>query len=254
MTFRLGCIAVVAVACLGCGRAGKSTSAALAKPAVKVAPGPEAASLPESASLPEAVTSLTIAQELAANADRRRVKPAIIGGCDEACRTPAKAVGVLIDALSQAAPDARNAALRMLFDWSVLAVDGVEHGEHWATMWGDPKQHPARDAEIDAWLAGWSRWVQRVQTPDALVQMRMTGVTIKPIGGRDDVVAVRLRHPPLRPPTARDASAAVDDGEPIWRLEYTQRGYEWLIARIEHRPGKARERAAPSGTGAGRTL
>jgi hypothetical protein len=176
-----------------------------------------------------------VAAELASYDERRKRKAAVIGGCNEACETPNKAVGLLFDAL--AAQD-RADKLRQLFDWSILHVDGVDKGSAWAEMWGEPKQRPRRDAEIDEWVAHWSSWVERMDDPTALLQTRMSGVKVRPIKGRDEVVEVRIRHPKLRE----------DQSEPTWRFELTRRGYEWLISRVDHRPSAAKARARPAGS------
>ena len=184
---------------------------------------------------PPSAASTEVQQELAAYERRRQPKKAVIGGCAEACESPAKLVGLLFDAL--AATD-RVAALSPLFDWSLLRVDGVDKGSRWAEMWGDYRQREARLDEIDAWLKQWSGWVDRVEAGESLVKARMSGVTIKPIAGRTDVVEVAIRHPRLRD----------DKSEATWRLECTRRGYEWLVSRIDHRPSARTHDPPPSGS------
>jgi len=174
------------------------------------------------------------------HSDRRRIKPAVIGGCRQACDTPAETVGLLADGLANKDIKGRVGAIRALFDWSLLFVDGVDLGARWAEMWGDYRRRGARDAAIDAWLTGWAAWADRVDEPDGLVRMKMGGIALKKVPGRSDTVVVRLRHPKMKG----------DAGEPVWRLELTLRGYEWLISRIEHRPGAAVNRPAPRGSSA----
>lgn len=179
-----------------------------------------------------AQASAAVAAELAAYDERRKPKRAVIGGCNESCETPNKAVGLLFDAL--AAQD-RADKLRTLFEWSLLRVDGADKGSGWAELWGNPRDRPRRDAEIDEWLAHWSSWVERIVEPQGLVSTRMSGVEVKRIVGRKDLVEVRIRHPKL----------SEDNTESTWRLQLTRRGYEWLISEVDHNPS-TRKLKAPS--------
>lgn len=174
-------------------------------------------------------------QELQMYAQRRRPKPAVIGGCAEACDSPSKAIELFFDALQAADRDVR---LRPLFDWSILRVDDEEKGNRWADMWGQPRKRAQRDKEIDAWLHHWSKWVDRIAESDSLVRAKMSGVELRPLPGRQDVIEVAFRHPKLKDDTT----------ERQWRLYMTLRGYEWLISRIDHRPSEAKNTRPPRGS------
>ena len=90
-------------------------------------------------------------EENAAYLQRRRREPPVIGGCEERCETPDRAVGHLFDALTTRDLE----ALRRSFDWSILRVDGKAHGDRWAGMWARVQEHEARKADIERWLTGW---------------------------------------------------------------------------------------------------
>lgn len=152
----------------------------------------------------------------------RRVRPkAVIGGCGLGCSTPEAALSLL---LAQLQSQDRQTALQPLFEWSLLRVDGEELGARWASLWGDPGQHAARQQQIDQWLGRWSSWVERQSDPQGWAAMRKSGIRLRQI---DEATAeVWLRHPPLRQ----------DETAPLWRLELKLRGGEWLVAAIDHRP------------------
>ena len=122
------------------------------------------------------------------------------------------------------APD-RVAAMRPLFEWSLLQVDGEPLGQSWAGQWSDPAQHLQRQRDIDAWLGKWVSWTDRMVQPNDFDKMRSMGVQLRQTDADHAVVA--LRHPPLHG----------DTSEPLWRLTWQRRGDEWLLAGIEHRPG-----------------
>lgn len=214
----------------GCGRAatdaGEATAVTAAAPAA-AAPAPVATPAPA----PEAATATTTAEaaaEIASYAARRkRVRP-VIGGCEESCERPERTLNALIAALGKATEEERLEALGILFDWSQLVADGKVLGEHWAELWGDVREHARRDAEIRAWLQGWSAWSQRLAPGASLATMRGAQTRIEPVPGHGDLMVVRLRHPALRDDTT----------EPEWRLVLTRRGWEWLVTEIDHQPSK----------------
>ena len=156
--------------------------------------------------------------------ERRKRPPAVIGGCGLGCSTPEAAVSLW---LAQLQSQNRVDGLRPLFDWSVLRVDGEELGARWAGMWADSSQQPERKREIDAWLARWSAWVERLANPQGWPAMRKNGVCLTLLDAR--TAQVLLRHPPLQ----------ADETGPQWRLVWQLRGEEWLLATIEHRPVSA---------------
>lgn len=121
-------------------------------------------------------------------------------------------------------------ALRPLFEWSLLEVDGEPLGPRWADLWTDPGQHAARSGQIDAWLARWSSWVDRIADPQGWAQLRGRGIRVQRLEGVPDRVVVTLRRPQLRDDTTGTE----------WRLDLTLRGDEWLISRIDHRPASPR--------------
>ncbi len=152
----------------------------------------------------------------------RRVRPkAVIGGCGVGCSTPEAALSLL---LAQLQSQDRQTALQPLFEWSLLRVDGEELGARWASLWGDPGQHAARQQQIDEWLGRWSSWVERLSDPQGWAAMRKNGIRLRQID--EGTAEVWLRHPPLRQ----------DETAPLWRLELKRRGEEWLVAAIDHRP------------------
>ena len=236
-------IGLLALCAWGCSRDKSAKDSAKAGKTESAAPNSAQASATktqntEAAAAPGQATA--VAAELAAYNERRKPKRPVIGGCVEACETPDKAVGLLFDALGQKDAKVRVEALQPLFDWSILQVDGTDKGSRWAEMWGDHKQRGARLQEIDLWLQQWSSWVGRIDETDGLVKARMGGVKIKPLPGRTDVVEVAIRHPRLRD----------DKTESTWRLEWTRRGYEWLVSRIDHVPSKRLKTPSPQGSAA----
>ena len=152
----------------------------------------------------------------------RRVRPkAVIGGCGLGCSTPEAALSLL---LAQLQSQDRQTGLQPLFEWSLLRVDGEELGARWASLWGDPGQHAARQQQIDQWLGRWSSWVERQSDPQGWAAMRKSGIRLRQID--EGTAEVWLRHPPLRQ----------DETAPLWRLELKLRGGERLVAAIDHRP------------------
>lgn len=186
------------------------------------------------ATLPAGATATAAQHENAAYLMRRHRDPPVIGGCEEACETPQRAVSHLLDAL--VGPD--REALRRSFDWSILVVDGEALGQRWGEMWGHMDQQAARKADIARWLQEWTAWLAQIEQPDGLARARVGGALIKPIAGRTDVVEMTFRHPKLK----------VARGEAIWRFEFTRRGWEWLISRIDHSPSRPRMGASPQGS------
>ncbi len=211
---------LLALACLAaaasCGRS--------EPPAPSATPPAVAFPAPNSASLPAAATDPTLG--LGPKADRRRRPPAVIGGCGKACSTPEAAVSFL---LVQLQSQRRVESLRPLFDWSLLAVDGADLGNGWAELWADPNRHGERAAQIDAWIAGWSTWVDKVTDPHALARVTSTGIRLRMDPANSQRAVVHVRHP-LSDPAA---------GEPVWRWVFGQRGDEWLVVAIDHKPGPA---------------
>ena len=167
-------------------------------------------------------------------ADRRKRKPTVIGGCSERCQDPSKAMIHMLTALERG----DHEELASYFDWSLLMVDHRQAGERWAEMWADPSQRPARRQDIAVWLRSWSSWRRNVVAPEGLMQSRLSGLDVKKIAGRSDVVACHFRPPLLKKPR----------GESTWRFEITRRGHEWLISRIDHHPGRGLKRPPPLGS------
>lgn len=227
---------VVAAALGGCGKAPSAPAAAsapvAATPPVAAAPataaeGTGASAAPKLAA-PATTTDNAAAAEVASYAARRkRVRP-VIGGCEESCETPERMLNALISGLSLQGEDERLEALSVLFDWSQLVADGQVLGEPWAEMWDDVRNHPRRDAEIRAWLKSWSSWAQRLAPGARLDAMRGAQTRVEAVLGHADLMVVRLRHPALRDDTT----------EPEWRLLLARRGWEWLVAEIDHQPSK----------------
>ncbi|MCO4759907.1 MAG: hypothetical protein KC502_00255 [Myxococcales bacterium] len=211
-------VALVSVA--GCTKPTPATSPVKASP-VKAAGKPARTA----ATSPAAVTGKEAAKkEAAVYRQRRKPKPTVVGGCEESCGTPQKAAAALFDGLSGAKP---RAVIKRLIDWSLLDEDGNQRGERWSDLWVEPKQHPIREREISIWLGGWIAQFADVSAAD-LLRSRSSGVQLKAIAGRTDVVEMRWRHPPLNK----------GGGEPEWRILWTLRGYEWLISRIDTAPSK----------------
>ncbi|MBI5610740.1 MAG: hypothetical protein HY902_17820 [Deltaproteobacteria bacterium] len=151
----------------------------------------------------------------------RPPEPLQLGGCGRACESPESAVSFLLTQLTS--PDAAT-LLRPLIDWSLLVVDDRDLGTHWAMQWADPAQRAAREAEITAFLAEWTRWPGRSLQADGWGRMRGSGIQLRL---QDEQTAVvRLRHPPLRD----------DATEPVWQLQWHKRGAEWLLSGIDHQP------------------
>ena len=202
---------------------------------------PQAPTKPPVSSTPvspaTAVTTTTATQrEAVAYLERRKPRPAVIGGCEERCEQPQAAVELLFEKLLE---EHRVAGLYASFDWSLLEVDGEELGARWSAMWGRLAQREVRQQQIDQWLQQWSAWVDAIGDRDEIVRSRMTGIEFRALPGRSDVVEVSYRHPKLAKPR----------GEAIWRLYLTRRGYEWLVSRIDHSPGKHRAgRPLPAGS------
>lgn len=227
----------------GCGRsptpeasqpasAAKAATAAQTAKAAKAAPTTKTPSQAASASAPAQAKPARPTPP--PSAQRRKRRPTIIGGCDERCETPQLAANTFFDALQRPEP---AATVRQLIDWSLLELDGDKRGDRWSDMWADRRQHPKRAAEISAWLDGWLATLRLAKQAD-LLRSRASGVQIKPLAGRTDVVEMRWRHPPL--PKA--------GGEPEWRILWTRRGYEWLISRIDQAPSRRPLGTPPEGT------
>ena len=156
--------------------------------------------------------------------DRRHRPRAIIGGCKERCADPEQTAALLFERLGKGDP---AKLLHPLFEWSLLVVDGERLGEGWANLWADPSRHGERQQQIDAWLRSWAAWTERVVEKDGLARLRAGGVEIVTVtAGEEPTARFGLRHPRLRDDTTA----------PVWRIELSLRGYEWLVSRIEHRP------------------
>ena len=78
-----------------------------------------------------------------------------------------------------------------------------------------------------AWLDGWIATLKQAKG-DELLRSRASGVQIRVIPNRTDVVEMRWRHPPL----------PAQGGDREWRILWTLRGYEWLISRIDRLPSQ----------------
>lgn len=154
--------------------------------------------------------------------ERRKIKPAVIGGCDEGCRQPAAAVNSLLDSLR---PGKGRDKARQLFDWSLLTVNGRRLGDRWAGLWAFRHKRDQRNAEIDLWLKRWLSQFDAVK-PDEVDAMRARGVKLTPLPKRTDVLVMRWRVP--------ESLSTI--GERQWRVLWTLRGYEWLITRIDTTP------------------
>ncbi len=218
---------------LACGREPSAPTSPTPTPSVASPAAVSPVSAPEAVSGSEAIQQAAT-DENTAYLQRRRKDPPVIGGCEERCETPELAVGHLFDALGRR----DHEALRRSFDWSILLVDGEAHGERWAGMWARVQEHEARSKGIEAWLKGWIGWLDQLADGESLVRARVNGVIIKPLPGRTDVVEMTFNHPRLKQPR----------GEPIWRFELTRRGWEWLISRIDHEPGRRKHRTPPAGS------
>ena len=217
----LGALVVATVLAVGCRRE--------AAP-VPVVPLPLTPALPALPALPVAAapspTSAEVESGLGSQGERRKPRPAIIGGCAESCASPELAVSFFMTQLQH---QERLSALRPLFEWSLLEVDGEALGPRWANLWSDPLQHAERDHQIDQWLLTWSAWIDRVDDPTGFGRARATGIRLQRPQGVSDRVVVTFRHPHMRN----------DTSDPSWRIEWTLRGYEWLVSRIDHRPASA---------------
>jgi len=217
---------------------GCSRMAPAPKPAPAVAPPAAATAVVAAGSASptgdESATAQAASAENAAYLQRRRKDPPVIGGCEERCETPERAVNHLFDAFTTRDRE----ALRRSFEWSILVVDGKAHGERWAGMWAQVREHEARKADIDRWLSQWTIWLDQLADPADLARSRVSGLTLKPLPGRTDVVEMTFRHPRLKQPR----------GENIWRFELTRRGWEWLISRIDHEPGRNPPTPPPVGS------
>ncbi len=174
------------------------------------------------APLAHAATQAAAAEAAQYQRQRRKPLPAVIGGCAEACATPEAAAGALLTALGS--PEPAQAA-RQLFDWSLLEVDGDAHGERWAELWGDVRKHDERNRAIATWLSGWLAQFKGASQAQ-LAASRARGVSFRKLPGRSDVMEMRWRPPVTK------------RGEREWRVLWTLRGYEWLISRVDHEPGK----------------
>lgn len=216
-------LALVAATALGCGRGG---AAAIdenppSKHGSDTSPAP--VGVPVGAAEVPVPAGASPTQGMGDPRERRVRPPAVIGGCGLGCSTPEAAVSLL---LAQLQSQDRVAALRPLFEWSLLQVDGEALGAGWAALWADPNQHGLRQQQIDQWLGRWSGWVERQSDPQGWATMRKRGIRLRTIDAA--TAEVWLRHPPLRQ----------DETAPLWRLELRLRGAEWLVAAIDHRPAQ----------------
>lgn len=207
----------------GCGARSPATTPEAA--ATHVAPA--AAPAAPAAEAPPAVEPTAAAKDEAARYSQRRVrKRAVIGGCEESCETPEKAMVALLSALEQPAGEARREALHALFDWSQVFEDGQSRGDRWADLWGDPAKQPERMREIEAFLDRFAAVVDGDQGAAVLARWKGGGVETRAVAERADLFEVALRMPAGVP------------GEPRWRLTLARRGWEWLVVEVEHEPGR----------------
>lgn len=230
----------VAGVAIGCGPT-KPSAVQVSAPASAVAAAPTSATAAappsnapgaapaiEAAAAAAAPSAEAAAAEIAGYAARRkRVRP-VIGGCEESCERPERTLNALIAGLSHADSEQRFEALVVLFDWSQLVADGQVLGDGWAELWDDVRNHPRRDAEIRAWLLSWSAWSQRLAPSASLESMRGAQTQFEAVPGHAELMVVRLRHPALRDDTT----------EPEWRMVLARRGWEWLVAEVDHSPSK----------------
>jgi hypothetical protein len=144
---------------------------------------------------------------------------AATGGCGLACSTAEAAVSYF---LTQLRHQDRVTALRPLFDWPHLQVDGEQLGARWTADGGAAQQR-----SIDAWLGDWSAWVDRIVDPQGgWATLRSSGIRLRPDG--EDRAVVQLQLPALRPAGGGTIVA------PRWTLVWQRRGDEWLVQAIDH--------------------
>ncbi len=229
---RVAALLLCAAMASACARKPVTAPAVQGDRAVAEQPGQPAAISPATM-----ITSTTATQrEAAVYIERRKPRPAVIGGCEERCERPEGAVELLFEKLLD---ERRVQGLYASFDWSLLEVDGEDLGARWSGMWGRLDRREVRRKQIDQWLRNWSAWVGEVDDRDEIVRSRITGIELRALPDRSDVVEVSYRHPKLAKPR----------GEAIWRLHLTRRGYEWLVSRIDHSPGNnPTKRALPAGS------
>lgn len=174
----------------------------------------------------------TVEDELSGYRERRKQRPAIIGGCRERCETPEAAIANFLDRLQRGDDAAR--ALHECFEWSLLVVDGQPRGARWAEMWARPTAHATRREEIAAWLDDWSRFA--TTAPKAALASAAATARLLP-----DESPADERVFSWRPPPGPDGEAP--RGESTWRMTLHKRGHEWLISEIQHAPSRPPQRA-----------
>lgn len=139
--------------------------------------------------------------------------PILVGGCGGECSEPAMAVAAFLQATAD--PEDPDRIARFV-DATTLVVDGRPLGEEWARMWREMRAATRKDSIREAArdLAAWA---------DGL-----TG---------DQVRAVLAAG--ARPVRVWTTEAVYDLAIPggSWRLTLRPRGIEWLVARVERRPG-----------------
>ncbi|HAN32603.1 MAG TPA: hypothetical protein DCQ06_13490 [Myxococcales bacterium] len=223
---------VLLVSSISCSKAPNRPPKAR-KENVNKASSPSQPSAPNAAHLARKATQTT-QSETASYLNRRKIRPAVIGGCGERCRQPAGAVNALLDSLVSGA---KRTGARHLFDWSLLRVDGRRLGDRWSQMWTFAHQRDQRAAEIDKWLMQWLSRFDSLE-PSEIDRMRARSVSIVPMKDRTDVQVMRWKLPKR----VRGTSEAE------WRVLWTLRGYEWLIMRIDTSPSQRPIGAPPLGS------
>jgi hypothetical protein len=182
---------------------------------------------PDRPTLPTGPTAPTAAPDAAAGdaaheemlksyAKKREI---LVGGCREDCGDPKSAFYNYIRAIAK--KDAGKSAIPYL-ESSLMVHDGARRGDEWVALWRDMRLAERRES-VERFAAETSKWVERVESPDALEQALASGVTFEEKGEGEALVL--FRHPPL----------PGDDSAPTWRYRMTKRGWEWLVSEIDTR-------------------
>ncbi len=139
--------------------------------------------------------------------------PILVGGCGGECSEPAMAVAGFLQATTD--PDGPDRIARFV-DTTALVVDDRPLGTEWARMWREMRAATRKDSIRQAMkdLAAWT-----------------DGLTW------DQVRAVLASGP--QPVRVWSTEAMYDLAIPggSWRLTLRPRGIEWLVTRVERRPG-----------------
>lgn len=139
--------------------------------------------------------------------------PILVGGCGGECSEPAMAVAGFLQATTD--PDDPDRVARFV-DTTALVVDDRPLGAEWARMWREMRAATRKDSIRQA-VKDLSAWAD--------------GLT------REQVRAVLASGP--RPVRVWSTEAVYDLAIPggSWRLTLRPRGIEWLVTRVERRPG-----------------